>query len=300
MSKEAEARFQEGLELAKGGKYEEARAKFLQSLAVSKSSKTLLNLTIAEKNSGHPSDALRHLRAYFREPGANAQKVADLKKELFPQLYSQSAHLKIEAPLGSAVSVDGEPADHLDEEYDVAPGPHVIAALLNGKRETRSIVGEKGATQTVSLAPTEVTTPPRIAPPAPLTPNPPPPTTEPSSSFWTTRRWVGVGVAGIGLVGGVVGFAVARGSASSAEDDRASLAKTLPGGCSAPSADCTRLGTLTDDRVSANNVATVSLIAGGALVAVGAVLVLLPESKGQKTTLSVAPSLSGASVFGTF
>src|SRR5262245_46822534 len=64
--------FNEGLELSKANKWEDAREKLARSLALKRAPITLYTLGVAEMKSGHLVAALEHLHAFValpREPG---------------------------------------------------------------------------------------------------------------------------------------------------------------------------------------------------------------------------------------
>ena len=63
VSEEADSRFREGMQYAKGGKFEQARLSFTQAYAISADPTTLWNLAVAEMKTGHSLEALKHLKS---------------------------------------------------------------------------------------------------------------------------------------------------------------------------------------------------------------------------------------------
>src|SRR5208283_4797361 len=55
--------------------YEAARVSFGHAYSVDPNAAVLLNLALAELQSGHPVDAIRHLRSYLKDPSADPAKV---------------------------------------------------------------------------------------------------------------------------------------------------------------------------------------------------------------------------------
>ncbi len=77
---EAQARFQEGLDLADAGKHEPARLKFQQAWSVFKSPAVLYNLARSEQLTGHDLEALEHFRLFLRV-GATDVKITDAMRD---------------------------------------------------------------------------------------------------------------------------------------------------------------------------------------------------------------------------
>jgi hypothetical protein len=131
----------------------------------------------------------------------------------------------------------------------------------------------------------------------------------------TTRRWVGVGIAGVGVVGLVLGgvFGAERGSETSdANAARARALATTGGGvstraCFSPSAAsasaCSSLSSALQSNGTDAHLEELFLISGGMLLAVGAVTTLWPSwSSGSNVTLTpaVGPRVAGLQWAGSF
>ncbi|HVJ88723.1 MAG TPA: hypothetical protein VM580_02900, partial [Labilithrix sp.] len=147
----AEARFKEGLSFAKAGKYEQARASFLQTLALSPGSpKVLLNLAISEHGANKPVEALRHLRAYLGSSKVDPKKAQEIRESLYEELWRATGHLRIQAERGEAIVLDDDVKlgnAPLDDLVDVTPGKHKVSAGARSVEAT-ALAGE---TKDVSL-----------------------------------------------------------------------------------------------------------------------------------------------------
>lgn len=223
----SEARFKEGLAFAKQGKYEQARASFLQTLVLSPGSpNVLLNLAISEHGAGHPVEALGHLKMYLASPKVDAKKAQEVKQTLYDELWRATGHLKIQADGGDSLVLDGDVKlgnAPLADVVDVAPGKHRVAA---GPRGVDVAVGA-GETKDVVLAAERPSTPAPSAAPAVVpghTEEPPPETTHSSPARWIVPVGLGVAAAGALVMG--IGF----GSGNRSAVDRAEQLRSGAGG----------------------------------------------------------------------
>lgn len=213
-SKEAEARFREGLAFAKQGKAEDAREKYLQSYTLDPRPSVLLSLAIVEQQLGRPLDAIRHLRAYLQSP--QPPKAEELKTTLLRELEESTGHFRLKVPAGAELRLDGaRVADFVfGDTLDVEPGRHTLLAGT----ERREASAARGQTVDVDFAPA----PARAIAAVPVPHTAPPAETE---DRWGTGQYVGVTAASAGVVamGFGVGFLVASGTSS---DRIAALEKT--------------------------------------------------------------------------
>ena len=295
----ARQRYQEGVKDFDAGKWEEARAAFLQAYALKRSPAILLNLGLSELRAGrYYEDAGNHLQQFLREvPGASpdqratAEKgVADVKRRTGQLVVTVDAS-------GADLSIDGVTVGRtpLLDPIFVKPGKHTVFAAYQGKSSASVAEVKAGALAGVTLSlgvagapapavvaptPTPGTPAPSIAPsgglppgmmgssPPPAAPTPPvaapgtatPPTnaygpgssgyapngyagnnlgpggatvpTEPGGRepflTWYKRKpiaWVGTGVAGLGLLGGII-FSASAGSASGSANKLITAIKT--------------------------------------------------------------------------
>ncbi len=255
----ARQRYQEGVKAFDSGRFEDARAAFLQAYALKRHPAVLLNLGLSEIRSGHPEDGGNHLQQFLREnPSASpdqktsAEKgVADAKKK--------SGYVVIGVDVnGAELSIDGAAVGKsplLDPVF-VKPGKHTVVATHQGKSATTNVDAKPGTAAAANLSigggppvvapvvapvpgpgPAATTPPPAAPPPGPVGPvepqpiasappvsmGPPPDqgVSERENFFsWYGRKplaWVGTGIAGAGLIVGIIG-SVAAGKASKAAD----------------------------------------------------------------------------------
>jgi hypothetical protein len=291
---EAQARFQEGLDLADAGKHEPARLKFQQAWSVFKSPAVLYNLARAEQLTGHELEALEHFRLFIRV-GATDVKITDAMREKAKQnaadLARKVGQIEIEVPASARVTVDGRPLEETPKDpVPVQPGRHTIEATFDGK--VRNVTVECLAGNVVK-ARIDFDTPGGATEP---------PGEERHGRGWSSARIVTVSALTAGAIAGGVLFFVFHGKAQSNVDDSKAL---LNGGsCVGVTNDvCTKAASLKSDRDSNVTLSTVSLVAGGVLAA-GAITaaVLWPKrsSESARITPIVAPGYGGASFVGSF
>lgn len=199
------------------------------------------------------------------------------------------------------VTVDGQPlADKLEgRALRIDPGSHTFTFTIAGKPPvTETFVlkeGEKERRERIVIGPVPASTPP---PPVPMASSL---STAPSARGWTSTQWLGVGLAGAGLVGLGVGsvFGLMTGSAWSNAKDA----------CGGDTTHCLNVPSATNDKNTALSDSTISAVgfaAGGALLVGGAVLFLTGgrHREASAASLVVAPTLSsdraGAAIQGTF
>ncbi len=170
-TREAEARFTEGLAAVKKQDYEAARLSFAQAYAVLHRPMILWNLALSEEKSNHPLDALGHFRQVTRDlPGgaesASAQKHLDA-------LLAQTGRIDVQAPAGSTFILDGTEVAGtapLADPLDVKPGHHVVEARMTlGGTKASSVDVAAGQIAHVSLGSAEAAAAPAV-PPAPISP----------------------------------------------------------------------------------------------------------------------------------
>ena len=260
----ARQRYQEGVKAFDAGRFEDARAAFLQAYALKRHPAVLLNLGLSEVKSGHAEDGGNHLQAFLRDPSASPDQRASAEKAISDAKKKAGIVIVIVDANGADVSVDGTAVGRsplLDPVF-VKPGKHTLLATYQGRSATAAVdartgmaaaanlqLGVPGAPAAVPVpAPTPAPMPapsgaspqpqptpqPAYVPPGPLAPPPPsagPPimstgpeqvsTGEREPFFrWYARKplaWVGTGLAGVGLIVGIIGSASA-GKASSAAD----------------------------------------------------------------------------------
>ena len=184
----ARQRYNEGVKEFDAGRFEDARAAFLQAYALKHHPAVLLNLGQSELRSGHFDDAGNHLQQFLREFTAAtpddketaAKGVAEAKKKAGFVVVSVDA-------AGADLSLDGTTIGKspLYDPIFVKPGKHTLFATLGGRSAAAAIDAKVGLASTATLtlgvpgvapppAPPPVPGPPATPPPGPVQPPPPP------------------------------------------------------------------------------------------------------------------------------
>ncbi|MGD0525384.1 MAG: hypothetical protein ABSE49_09585 [Polyangiaceae bacterium] len=219
----------------------------------------------------------------FEVKDASGGDVIDVRVSLDGQLLT--AHLD-----GTATMVD--PGTH-DVTFEVAGQPPVTRRLLihegeKGRHE-QMVLGRPGAAPTAGTM-----QPPGSATSTELPATPPAQT----SSGMGTQRLLGIAAGGAGVVG--VGIGVVFGlMASSAWNS----AKNACGGSTSQCTDVTSASSYRSTTLTDGTVSTVALIAGGVLLAGGAVLFLTgghEAGAGVALAPRVGPGQGGVAVLGAF
>ena len=310
VSEEADSRFREGMQYAKGGKFEQARLSFTQAYAISADPTTLWNLAVAEMKTGHSLEALKHLKSYTHGTTTDPAYLAKAPK-LLEQLQAETAHVSIDAPTGANLVVDGEPlaaTAPLREPIDVTPGTHAIEARIGTRSARTSLSAPRGQTVSVKLsldeptaaAPYVAPVPDHVAATPTVTP-PPPEQTSSSSTKWI----VGGSAVGLGIVSAVVGIGFVGGANSAASDLTKAKAQT-PQGCAgglAGTSRCQDRQTAADNKSRDTNMSIAFLVGAGVLVG-GGVVAMIFWPKATPNHVGLAPMLSpqtaGAAFTGHF
>jgi hypothetical protein len=198
------------------------------------------------------------------------------------------------------VSLDGAPlVSTLDgRPLAIDPGAHTFVFEAAGATpyEKKLVLreGEKDRRETVVLGPPSATAP-GAAPPLLRTPAAPPPlATVPEAggtSSWSTARWLGLAAAGAGVVGLGIGAAFGALALSSQNREKADCAAAGCGSAAASKAS-------TDYNAAKRNAdaSTIAFVAGGVLVAAGAVLwFTAPAAEGApaSTRVGLGPAFLG-------
>ncbi len=315
-TRDAQARFVEGLDRVKAGDFEAARVSFMQAYAVLHKPDILWNLALAEQKSGHPVEAITHFKQLRQGLKSDADRAGANRH--IAELMDQTAHIDVSAPAGAQVTVDGAAMgmSPLPEPLDVAAGKHhVEVAVAPG--DTRAADAEAVTGQVVRVsflqAQAVVTPAPGTPPPAPVAPAPAPPppadTTPPASSggstFWDARGITVVSIGGLSVVSAALGLSF--GIVSNNDSSTASaLRQQNPscGGSSSPG--CQQLASTTSSQHSAY-VTSEGFWIGAAVLAVGAAATwfLWPkDSSSSGTSVQVLPAAgpggAGALAIGSF
>lgn len=309
---QARARFKEGVEAFDKAKYEEARLAFLQAYTLKKHPAVLLNLAQSSAKSGHHVDAARYFQQFLREAStATPQQRRDAEAGL-AEVRQRLGRIEVVAPAGTEISLDeqGKIGSTPMDALDVEPGPHTVKSPTESVTVT-AVAGQKVEAKLGASAPAG-TAAPALAPAAEAA------TSEedlaPARDTGTTKHtnllappedltpvWIGLGVAGVGLVSAIT-FAIFKSDAQSKSNDvaaairKAATARGIPtkGACNAGVADFASACKTLDDnnsKVDTNAaVANVSLaVAGAGLVFAGAWYLLAPKASDEPKAAARTP-----------
>jgi len=285
----AESLFQEARKLMDAKKYGEACPKLAASHKLSPAVGTLLNLADCYEKDGKLASAW----ARFHEAVALAQRLGrpdrektarDRADKLEPRLIK----LSILAKENVEVKLDGNVLDPavLGSPVPVDPGKHAIEASAKGKKPftTTLEVSERTKSPSVEIPPLD---------PIPEEKKPPPPLTEPPAeergSDGSTQRIIGVVGMGVGLAGVAVGTVFGLRTSSKWDEAKTHCNTAL---------ECDATGVeLTETAKNAGTVSTIAFVAGGVLLAGGAVLFFTAPSR---TPVRVGVGPGSVVVGGTF
>ncbi len=255
VTKLAREKFLEGNDLYDAGKYEEARAAFLQAYALKRHPAVLLNLGLSELKTNHVVEGGNHLQQFKREyaQAKPAQKKSADDGIAEAQQRTGFAIIIVDTD-GARVTIDKNElgTSPLLDPVFLKPGRHTAAATAGGVTRQISFDAKRGSATGVQLnfrsapsvapvptAPAIPTAPPTAAPtyppPGPLGPPPPPGpgigmppggdrgvTTGRENFFkWFKRKplaWVSAGFTGVGVIG-TIAFGAAAADADGAADD---------------------------------------------------------------------------------
>jgi hypothetical protein len=257
------------------GQYEQARLSFQQAYAISKDPTTLWNLALAEMKTNRPVDAIRHFRAFKRDPKANTTDLPTCDT-LINRLEAQTCRVNVTTTTGAEIKVDGERwPDNAPTPgpIDVGEGVHTITVSLGQKSQSKEVTAQKGqeVNVTIDIAETVVVLPP----PHREDHVEPPKTEEKKVAFPPPTGAIilgGVGIVGLGLG---VGFGV---DALSTKSNGQAMEKSEP--CANPSsAACGQIHDTQDHATRSALISNIGFIGGGALLAGGIVWWLVAPRK---------------------
>jgi hypothetical protein len=284
---EADRLFKEAIALRDKDDIVQACQKFEESQALDPSSGTLLNIGQCHETFGRWASAMAafqeaELIAKKRNKADHAKKAADRMKAI----ESKVPHLVIDrsAALAATVLIDGKP--QAGDRIAVDPGPHVVEAEApNSEKYVSRTTAEVSKNVTIkipALTPKDSQKATAEVPPVKV---PAGQSDQPPSKGMSMVP--GIVVSGLGLAGIGAGF-VFGGIASSALSDAKDACTTYPNVCSPNAKD-------PNDRAKTfSTVSTISLIAGGVLLAGGITLIVISALGGKaevKTSLT-GPYLS--------
>jgi tetratricopeptide (TPR) repeat protein len=261
----AESLFQDGRKLTLEGRYDEACPKFLASHKIAPAHGTLLNLADCYENNGQLASAW----ARFHEAIALAQRLGrpdrekiarDRAERLAPRLIKLTIAVPRDADV--EVKLDGLPLDAAARgtPIPVDRGKHTLEATARGKKRFIATieVSEADPSPTVAIPALEDDAPP----PTPRDAAPARPAEDVGGG--SPQKTIAVVLAAVGVAGVGTGAFFGLRASSRWSDAKSHCDERL---------ECDATGVaLADEARTSGNVSTISFIAGGALVALGAVL----------------------------
>jgi hypothetical protein len=280
----AESLFQEARKLIDAKKFSEACPKLVASHKLAPAVGTLLNLADCYEKAGQLASAW----ARFHEAIALAQRLGrpdrektarDRADKLEPRLIRLTivSHEK-----DTEVKLDGNVLDSavLGTAVPVDPGKHGIEASAKGKKPFTTTIDVSDRVRTPSVEIPALDVDPeatKAAATASTSPDKPP--ADDKASDGSTQRIASYVLMGVGVVGVGVGAVFGLKTSSTWAD-----AKTHCTGL-----ECDRTGVqLATDAKNAGTISTIAFIAGGALLAGGAILFFTAPSASSKTGTSSA------------
>lgn len=311
----AEALFQEGRRLMAESRFEEACPKLAESNRIDPGVGVLLYLGDCYERAGKLASAW----ATFHEAVTPSRKSGQRDREetartraaaLEPRLPKLIVQPPASPPPGYAVRRGG--VEIAAATFGVAvpldPGTYTIEASAPGHESVRlEVVAEEGKLGTLSLPPLEATPEAQGAPPsASATSGASPagrraPGGGTSTGSWTGQRSAGLVVAG----GGLVGLGIGAGFGVAAMNDWSDAEARCTAGGSGVICDA-RGAELASSAESSAWVSTAGFAAGGALIAVGAVLYFTSDDGPEQTESALrvlplaGPQLAGLALMGSF
>jgi hypothetical protein len=299
----AEQLFNEARDLAKAGKWAEACLRFEASLKQDPALGTRLNLATCYEHTGKLATAW----GLYRESADLALKAGDAKRSdyaqkqalvLEPRLPKLTITPPPKPPVGLAVLRDGAPVNtgELGIALYIDPGVHEVTASAPGFEPfSRKVTSVEGKTEVLAI-------PDLTAKPEPLKPNENPEQPDADTApISPTRRYIGIGIGGAGVVAAGVGLFF--GSQAISANNKA---KKLCGdnlACSPENFDEGKK--LINDGKSKATLSTVFVIAGAAAIAAGVVVyVTAPRTRERSTATRLVPLLhdtgAGIGLAGSF
>jgi hypothetical protein len=306
--------FQEARKLMSEKRWAEACPKLEASERIDPGKGTEFNLADCYEHTGRPASAWTLFEQVVAEAHSSNQGAHEaLARARVEAISARVPRLLVEVPdsnraAGLEITCDGRPLPPAmwSTPLPFDPGAHTIAARAPGRLpwEAKTELAE-GQTITVTVAPLPAPEEPAVVPPIALVPpivgaEPPPrPMPSPDHALVVepkaddsapTRRVVGLGVAGVGLAGLVTAGVFGVLSISSHD-----AAKQW---CNSTTNACVSQQGV-DDRTAAlgqGNASSILFVAGGVLLATGAVLWFTASS--PKPTTHVGVGALGAGLFG--
>jgi hypothetical protein len=277
-TRDAKARFEEGLKRYEAGDFEGARVAFQQAYAVLHAVDILYNLALSELRSNRPVEALHHLQEYVKDKRVTEEERSKASKYL-AEAHSKTGHVFVEAPNGSIVLMDDQALDKkapIKDPVDVTSGKHVCQVRLPDKTQTVEVIAQPGQSVTVKFGGDSpvVTEGPSTGTPGPEQPQ--------GGGKWPTAKIATVVGLGAGAVAAIIAGVVFKLGQDSARSD----AQTLTTGIDCkqnPGLDACGQARDKGNTYDTDRTLAVVFFAGGAALAAGAIatVALWPNEKSQ-------------------
>ncbi|MBI5531109.1 MAG: hypothetical protein HY898_00235 [Deltaproteobacteria bacterium] len=291
---EAKRRFTEGTKALEAGRYREAALHFEAASRLRPHPFASFTAATTWDKAEDPARAADNFSRAVDLPGLSPK---DLKvaKERLASLEESLGTASISGPSSVTVQFEGSTETNPPAKLHSTPGIHTLLIVRGDKVERRDVILKVGKTVEVDVSQESAAPPPTASAPAPTasttaTAPPTEPSSEPPSKGPSTRKLVGYGMAGLGVVS--AGVAVALGFKTLSARDSYVANPTRDGYDSA-----------TSDRMWTNVAWGGALVLGG----VGAALIFWPEGKKEdkdsgeeKASIRLAPAPGGIQIGGTF
>jgi hypothetical protein len=147
--------YQQGRAAIQQGDFEQALAKLRAAWEIRASFDVALLLAQAEYNVKLYPESAEHLAYYLRHVSAKeSQKVLDQARAAFEDAKRHVAELRIDAPAGSEIRLNGRllGTAPLEHAVFVSPGTHRAEAVKDGQRASEDMVAAAGKLHTLRLA----------------------------------------------------------------------------------------------------------------------------------------------------
>jgi len=303
----ADALVSTGVERYTRHDYEGARDAFARAYELDPSQVgTLFNLALAELQSGHSLEAVRHLRAYLASPLAQPERVDSIRSKWLPQGEARIGRLGVDAPAGSTASVDGVVVGDAPfaAPLDVTAGEHDVRAKVGSREQLLHVSTPAGVIVAVRFlsgvaeAPPAPASAPTVASASPVAMDEPTPAAPSGRSSPAKIVTVSVlGAAALAATGVAIGFGAGSVNAENrASALRSSLSSTAcaPGQSSLPPA-CSQLASANSDQDHDYRLQIDFYVAGGALAAVGVATWFLWPRSSTQNAWSIRPAFDAHS-----
>jgi hypothetical protein len=241
---QARARFKEGVEAFDKGKYEEARLAFLQAYTLKKHPAVLLNLAQSSARSNHPLEAAKYFQQFLKEAtNATPQQRKDAEAGL-AEVRKQIARIEVVAPPGTEITLDDQKVGTTPfDALDVEPGVHTLKSPTQTVTVT-AVVGQKAEARFGNTASNAAASPvPAPGGDSSSTDSAPSQDQPPDADRGSRKSaglfsppesmapvYVGLAVAGVGLVSAVVFAAFKADAQSKADTGHADISRNATSG----------------------------------------------------------------------